>query len=409
MNAPSERNSPMSSSETLSGSSSPQVLRLVNVPVQTKKQRSSSMNSIGSNHSTQQRSMSINSLELPRNSIVSIDDNFLRATRNNSSASLTSLAPLVSPNETTKDNYVSHRLSKFRPKNSSAVMSDDDSESENTPSRFKWRRSSSDKVLKPTFLSSLKKDFKFRYDNHCTPKVSSAHPSSKGLDDSIPSPLSLTTDASSYPTHHHHHHHMSPTSHLHHLQHAPDSELDPLPMPPRPIGSGKKMRTSSITQSIFLKKRLLLSKDIQLELLGTHNQLPSGTYASLLNEDAKFPGFVVPMPLRGLTHNYTLLHNSEHCTPLSLPTSLPHQLNSPSPPLAGSSSSTQPTSPPTEDSALRQQNKLITELNKKWNKAFFDEEKRLAEVSSRSQSGPSKKRVRSELVSSNDSYTTSSL
>lgn len=409
MNLPSERNSPMSSSEALSGSSSPQVLKLTTIPPQLKKQRSSSMNSVGSNQSTQHRSMSIISLELPSNSIVSLDDNFLRPTRNNSTASLSSLAPHVSPNDTVKDNYASHRISKFRLKNASSVMSDEESEPESVVSRFKWRRRSSDKVLKPTFLSSLKKDFKFKYDNHLVSKVSSSAPPARSIDDSTPSPLSLTTDASIYPGQHHPHnshisqvgHHLSP----HNFQ---DTDNDIHPSSARSLASGKKLRTSSITQSIFLKKRLLLSKDIQLELLGGHNAATSNTSASLHHEDSKFPALLLPTPLRGLIHNYLQLHFSEPHALSSPSTPLTQHTKSPSPPAAFSPPSvSQPTSPPREKSALRQQNKLISELNRKWNRAFFDEMKKPTDVR-----GPlellSKKRMRSELVSSNDSYTTSS-
>lgn len=354
--------------------------------------------------------MSIISLELPRNSIVSIDDNFLRPTRNNSTTSLTSLNPLTSPNDTVKDNYASHRLSKIRPKTTSVVMSDDDSESENIASRFKWRRRSSDKVLKPTFLSSLKKDFKFKYDGHWVPKVSSAPPASKPLEDPTPLPLSLTTEVSTYPPHLHHHHnqHMLPTSHLHNIQHAPDLDLETQSTSTRPLAAGKKLRTSSITQSIFLKKRLLLSKDIQLELLGAHNLLMAGTSPALANEETRFPALLLPLPLRGHPSNHILLHSQEHPFPLSSSSSHPQRLSSPSPPLAGTSLLTLPTSPPKDAAAIRDQNKLITELNRKWNKAFFDEEKRLLDVNSRNPTDLSRKRVRSELVSSNDSYTTSS-
>lgn len=398
----------MSSSETLSGSSSPHVLKLVSAPVQSKKQRSSSMNSIGSNTSNQHRSMSIISLELPRNSIVSIDDNFLRPARNDSSASLTSLVPLVSPNES-KDSYVSHRMSKIRPKTNNVVYSDDDSESELLMSRFKWRRRSSDKILKPTFLSSLKKDFKFKYDNHLVPKVSSAPPTTKALEDSTPSPLSLANEGAGLhtPNHNLHHVHLANPSHLHHQQHYPDPDLDPLPVSSRT--AGKKQRNSSITQSIFLKKRLLLSKDIQLELLGPHSQL-LGTSASMANEETRFPGVLLPTPLRGLLHRYLLLPEPPALAPSTMhapPTSLPVR-RSPSPPMAGFPLLSLQSAPSREALLLRQQNKLISELNRKWNRAFYEEDKRLAELNSRAQSLHSRKRVRSELVSSTDSNTAGS-
>lgn len=397
----------MSSSETLSGSSSPHVLKLVNAPQQSRTQRSSSMNSIGSNTSgNHHRSMSIISLELPRNSIVSIDDNFLRPMRNDSTASLTSLVPHVSPNEP-KDSYASHRMSKIRPKTNSAVYSDDDSESELLSSRFRWRRRSSDKVLKPAFLSNLKKDFKFKYDNHLIPKVTTAPPTIKPLEDSTPSPLSMAHEGSALHTPHHHLHHVHFANSSHHassnhnanpshLHHLPDPDLDALPASAR--AAGKKQRNSSITQSIFLKKRLLLSKDIQLELLGPHSQLSQAS-ASMVNEDTKFPGVLLPIPLRGLLHHYLLLPEPPALAP---PTSLPLH-RSPSPPFPGTSLSVPQPSPSREVPLLRQQNKLISELNRKWNRAFYEEEKRLADLGSKRQPDRSKKRVRSELVSSSDS------
>lgn len=384
MNLPSERNSPMSSSEALSGSTSPHVLKLNVIPAQQKKQRSLSMNSIGSNHSTQHRSMSIISLELPSNSIVLIDDNFLRPTRNNSTASLASLAPHVSPNDivkdTVKDNYASHRMSKFRLKNASAVMSDEESESENVVLRFKWRRRSSDKVSKPTFLLSLKKDFKFKYDNHLVLKVALG----LKLEDLTPSPLSLSTDAPQ-------------SAHLPVHYHDPDAEA--VPTSSRAI-LGKKLRTSSITQLMFMKKRLLLSKDIQLELLGAHNATTSSS-ASLPHEDSKFPAILLPTPLRTLIHNYLQLQLHD---PPSHSAPLPH-VKSPSPIAISPPTISQPNSPPRDNSALRQQNKLISELNRKWNKAFFDEMKKPIDLRGQTEL---KKRMRSELVSSNDSYTASS-
>lgn len=92
------------------------------------------MNSVGSSHS-HARSMSIVSLELPRNLIVSIDDNF-RVTRNNSA---TSLALLAGEEEARRKNY-------------SAILLDDDSETE-VPKRARHR------------LNHLKKDFELRWKN----------------------------------------------------------------------------------------------------------------------------------------------------------------------------------------------------------------------------------------------------
>lgn len=328
--------------------------------------------------------MSIISLELPRNSIVLIDDNFIRPTRNNSSASLTSLVPLASPNDPAKDNYISHRLTRIRAKNSSAIVSDDDSESEHVPSRFRWRRRSSEKVQKPAFLSSLKKDFKFKYDRIVLPKLSLAPPATHP-DDITASPLSLASDlALAAHIHHIHNHHVGPMAHAHQhqLHHALDSDLDALP-PPRSLGA-KKLRTSPITQSIFLKKRLLLSKDIQLELLGGHNTHTHATSASIPADNTRFPASlpVLPVPQAGLIHTYLLVHNADILAPLAVRKS---------------------PSPPRETSEIRLQNKLITELNRKWNKTSLDDGRRMENVVPTI----SKKRVRSELVSSSDSYSAS--
>lgn len=381
-----ERNSPLSSSEPLSGSASPHVVRLPTVPP-SKKQRSSSMNSVSSNHSTHQRSMSIISLESPRNSIVSLEDNFLRPTRNNSTNSLASLSAL-SPFDS-KDTFVIGR--KVKSKASSAVFSDEDSELELQISvqRAKWRRRSSEKIQKPSFLASLKKDFKFKYDNHLKPK--SVPPNAKFMEDGTPSPLSIATDGSGLPLHRNHQsqllHHtsMSLTS----MSHTPMSayhnpgELDyELPAPQR--APGKKLRTSSITQSIFMKKRMLLSKDIQLELLLSHSPAVSPPTHS----DARFPVILQPLPLRGQIHNLLSLHRNDDA-PQS-----PPMRSSPSPP---------PLQIPSEPS-VRQQNKLIYELNRKWNKAVFDTNDRKDKDLATVVGSPSRKRERSELVSSSDSF-----
>lgn len=373
-----DRNSPISSSEALSGPSSPQIIKLTTVPA-SKKQRSSSMNSVSSNHSTNQRSMSIISLESPRNSIVSIDDNFLRPTRNNSNTSLNSYTAL-SPNDSNmKDNYVIGNR-KLRPKTSSAVFSDEDSELEihiSGYSRAQWRRRSSDKIQKPTFLTSLKKDFKFKYDNYLKPKV--VPPASKFVEDVTPSPLSLSIDGSGLPLHHNHNVHLHTSTGLN--PQLPEVEPDNSTVPARK--AGKKLRTSSITQSIFLKKRMLLSKDIQLELLQTHGPPLSPTLPSA---DTRFPSFLQPPPLRGLIHNFLSLHGNEDAP------QLPPSRNSPSPPLLYNVQS---------EPSFRQQNKLIYELNRKWNKAVFDDKRELAKMEG--VTSPSRKRERSELISSTDS------
>lgn len=124
--------------EPISGSTSPHIIK----PLAVHKQRLSSMNSVTSNQSVSHtRSMSIISLGSPRNSIVSIDDGF-RPTRNNS---LTLLASLSTPADE-PDNYTLANHPKLKAlKNSSAIISDDESDTES----FLKRR--------------VKRDFQFDY------------------------------------------------------------------------------------------------------------------------------------------------------------------------------------------------------------------------------------------------------
>lgn len=342
--------SPRSSSEALSGSASPQIIKHVHT-----KQRLSSINS--DTHLTHQRSMSIISLGLPRNSIVSIDDFFLRPTRNNSSASLTLLAPVSLPSELNRDHYVINRH-KVR-KNASAIVSDEDSEGECHTSRLRWRRRLSDKVQKPSFLSSLKKDFKFKYD-HSSPKVAPAPPVARAVDDLVALPLLLALDAA---------------------ESAFDEEL------PHTKTLGKKLRTSSMSQSMFFKKKLLLSKDIQLELRSGYASSPTASPAVNVDTRFPFPTLSLPLPTRGTNNYLSDSATSQSCPPRT----------SPSPPLAAPQVvlPTSHSTPPTSDHSVKRQNKLIYELNQKWNRAMFP-------AVDLGKSPPRKKRGRSELVSSND-------
>lgn len=305
------------------------------------------MNSVGSNHSTNRRSMSIISLGLPRNSIVSIDDTFLRPTRNNSNTSLTSLSAGASPGDFSRDHYtIGNSLNRHvvMRRNTNAVVSDEESEGEHTVSRLRWRRRSSEKVQKPSFLSSLKKDFKFQYDRDVKPKLASP---AKAVEDSTPLPLSLAHE---------------------HADHDDDR---------------KKLRTSSISHSMYLKKKLLLSKDIQIELLGHASSPPTASSETRF----PFPTLPLPSPTRGAIHNYLSSHEG----------ALPSR-SSPLPPLPASLLPLPTHVPLSAESSLRQQNKLIYELNRKWNKAMFTLSDRREE-----RDAPLRKRGRSELVSSSDS------
>lgn len=421
-----ERNSPVNSSEGLSGSLSPCLVRPAAPPV--KKQRSSSMNSVGSNHSSHQRSMSIISLELPRNLIISVDDNFLRPTRNNSTASLSSMGVTL-PNEAAKDNYIITHRHKLRPKlNTSVVLLDEDSELELQIGKSRWRRNSSEKRV--SSLPSVNKDYKFKFDkkkpkpvaqsatSHPQPGVSFSLPAlASGIDDPVSLPLSLyeasfpsVNSVLQQPSHHTPQH----TQPLHFTQHQNNHHQYPPPQLPSAVwpqgpqksqspgsmspedGEGlgqlrtpsKKVRSSSISQSMFLKRRMLLLKDLQLELLEL-NTAPSSPL-NLMSSDTKFPTPSLPRPERPCpSANDNILSPPQTLSPL-------RALRSPSPPL-------QSFLP--EEASTRLQNKLITELNRKWNKAVLDStEKRQELKDPLMTSSSSRKRDRSELVSSTDSH-----
>lgn len=181
------------------------------------KHRSSSVHSITS---APTRSMSIVSIDSPRNSIVSIDDHFIRPTRNSSNTSLVSL------NHTAIERF-----------------SDDDFDSVvdpvtvSTPSR---------QLIKPIYRLkrgsqyqdhldnlNLKSDFRFRY--------SDDPPSPSILDDSLfldplPSPLSAK----------------------------------PKPKPKTDTTDHKKKATPAIPSKLYLKK--IYSKELQFEM---HHKQPT--------------------------------------------------------------------------------------------------------------------------------------
>ncbi|KAM3124964.1 hypothetical protein ACQ2H7_001672 [Candidozyma auris] len=243
--------------------------------------------------------MSIISLESPRNSIVSIDDNYIRPTRNNSTASLSSMGPATaaaSPSETPKENYVISNRHKMRSKNttSSAIVSDEDSESElyMVHGKMKWRRNSNEKAQRVSSLSSVKKDFKFRFE----------------------------------------------------------------------------------------KKKAA----------GQSASLSPNSVSNTLNSDTKFPS-----PSSQYSRKPNHIIGDEPISPQSSLNPL-RALRSPSPPPHGFPSS--------EVSSIRSQNKLITELNRKWNKATMEMTEKRLDLKDPATASPSKKRDRSESVSSTDSY-----
>lgn len=399
--------SPASSTDAHSDVESPRLAKqtpslLVHTPqlhAKAKHQRSSSINSLTSTHSTHQRSLSLVSLESPRNSIVSIDDVFIRPTRNNSSSSLASLGGAGSPKELPKDNIsLLSRLPKAKYKSSCVILSDEEiSESEHHSIKsLGLRRKSSEKKQKATFLSSLKKDFKFKYDHEAKLKHALATTStlpSRLLEDSHASPLSISTEGNQNVV-------ASPINIL---------DEDGSTLLHRSSLPGKKVRSSSMTQSMFLKKKFLFSKDIQLELLSGHQSpFPSPT-STVPDTRYPFPSLKLPVPIQ----NFFPSHGNEPISQQNLLLLNPHSLSNNSPakqsqtisrPISPSATTPVESTQPSELS-VREQNKLVSQLNRKWNKAIFttSTDGELGD-SVFSSAVSTKKRSRSELVSSTDSF-----
>lgn len=420
--------SPASSTDAHSDVESPRVtkqtcLALANTPqlhAKVKQQRSSSINSLTSTQSTHQRSLSLVSLESPRNSIVSIDDIFIRPTRNNSNSSLASLGGAGSPKEVPKDHFpLSSRLPKSKFKSSCVILSDEEiSESEHHPSRsVNWRRKSSEKKQKPSFLSSLKKDFKFKYDREIKQKpvlnsVTSTPVTARLLEDSHPSPLSLSVEGTHQAT-------IQATNTC--LAATPLNILeDDAASAVRPSLPAKKLRSSSMTQSMFLKKKLLLSKDIQLELLSSHQSTFPSPTSAVPDTRYPFPSVKLPMPTRDLIHNFFSSHSNDpiphqHISPLASAGAHPLALSLPAKPahLISRSISPSNSTPITHyhpiESSLVEQNELLSKLNRKWNKTAFSgsPEGDLSDSIFNSVVS-TKKRSRSELASSTDSFSVAS-
>lgn len=403
-----DRNSPLSSSEQpVSGSTSPHVIKPVRLP---HKQRSSSMNSVTSNHT---RSMSIISLESPRNSIVSIDDGFIRPTRNNSSTSLNSLGtatnhpptsvlrtpdeeishsnlfPIVIDHESDKpDNYVTRPKVKTVLRNSSAIMSDDDSESEKpkSPHQKKILHSPQSRLL-----HHFKRDFQFKIKAPSIARLteksfpndkpmqmeSKLGPSDKSLmlhdskppNDATPSPLSLNLGSINPLSR------ISPPLRKPDIYWKPDDDASvsssssssspsvipsPLPLVKDKLKIMKQNKKSSnitskspnlIQQSIYLKKKMIFSKELQLELLSSNpNNYISNNI--VLN----------PSPIDKSLDTKFIDPKRSSMSPL-LPTSLP---------AVDAAKFTKEYDNQPIITTLKQQNKLIYQLNRKWNKSILE-------------------------------------
>lgn len=392
---------PETVSRPASGSNSPQISKASSFH----KQRSSSLNSASSTHLTRQRSMSIVSLESPRNSIVSTDDFPTKPTRNNSNSSLSSMNALISSAAASPVDLPTYAPSLGKPpkvraktlgsmgKNACAIISDDEfSELELMIRSLRWRRSSGERP--PGLTPTLKRDFHFKSDSskHRSPILSSQY-SPNGLqklqEDLVPSPLSICEDG-------------APSQGTLAFQIRDDHSGSK--QSPFTTSVSKKTKTSNISHSMFLKKKLLFSKDVQFEL--PSGQLP-GLRTTVFHSE----------PLASPTHTSSELFAYSHHSIFPLVKS-PHTNVADGHFLHARPSS--PVNPPfanvPHELTLRQQNKLISDLNRKWNKSLFpmkssDFSHAMTHPSDSitSSHGKQNKRARSELVSSTDSLNTNIL
>lgn len=336
-----DRKSPSSNVDPMSGSNSPHIIKPSVMPggILHNRPRSSSINSNGSNHSNHTRSLSIASLESPRNSIVSIDDGFMKSsTRNNSTTSLNSLAmapvsavnPSTPKHNTNNQTYFRERFLfnnaklKANVLNSSVLFSDDDDEPKifkpklhirsrsnsnsggpgssnlnlnfnspglsNLPTYSSTGASSSSSSAAAASSSSmkkpdkpLKKDFRFKFNEILKNKAIYDNTKSPSAD-VLPSPLSLTAN-------------------------------DNLSKSTIEQNRENFKKVSNVSQPINkLKKNLIFSKDVRMELL-SNNQMDVNSKFPKKNQDEDDETKKLPIL-----------------------------------------------------SALKQQNQLLSKLNKKWNK-----------------------------------------
>lgn len=323
----SERHSPLSSSEPVSGSTSPLIIKPATIIAH--KPRSSSMNSNCSTHSNHARSLSIISLESPRNSIISLDDGFTRPPRNDSNVSLSSMVgnnggmtpPLGGCKETIRLNH------KNIPKTSSTVItSDEDSEVEQKSISNCMCKRNGRYYSEPAPNSYLKKDFEFQYGgnvnkngkhNNCgSVHINTNHrhmdrrPSTDNKSDIIPSPLILNAE------------HEKTEAKF--VTDKPDKVIA---KKIKPVNN----KSNRAHQSIYLKKKLIYSKDLQLELMNSNTSMGK-------HLDTRFTETSSSSPKSSNSTNLKAQIKDFETEPII--TTLEHQ------------------------------NKLITKLNEKWNKSL---------------------------------------
>lgn len=236
----------------------------------TQRQRSSSINSITSNHSgintsnlstNNARSMSIVSLDSPRNSIGSIEDTALKITRKGSTSSLTSLTnvPALSP----VDCVISRRIGSSS-RGEEALLSDEDSDLDYSKPAIKT-------LLKPHLIhaheknsgrqvASLKQDYKFKFD-----KIIPSSSHKKDYQDNSPSPLSTISNDSG----------RNVRKREGELETKTKNILTALNEKDTAKHVKKVKQIESMPQTSLLKKKSIFSKDLQLELMSTTSNYSS--------------------------------------------------------------------------------------------------------------------------------------
>lgn len=327
----SERHSPLSSSEPVSGSTSPLVIKPATIIAH--KPRSSSMNSNCSAHSNHNRSLSIISLESPRNSIVSFDDGFTRPPRNDSNVSLSSMVGnnggMTPPSGGSRETLCLNH--KIVPKASStAITSDEDSEVEQKSTFNCLCNKKGRYYSEPAPNSYLKKDFEFQYginvnksgkhnnysNIHVNPYPNHRHIDTKPATDVKPDipPLPLMVDTAAQNTE------------INDLTDKTDRTDKVIAKKIKPVN-----KTNRTHQSMYLKKKLIYSKDLQLELMNSNTSMGK-------HLDTRFTESA-PSSLRSAFPNLKAQIKDFENEPIM--TTLEHQ------------------------------NKLITKLNEKWNKSLI--------------------------------------
>ncbi|KAG7665950.1 uncharacterized protein J8A68_000573 [[Candida] subhashii] len=377
------------------------------------------------------RSLSIVSLESPRNSIISFDDcNYIRPTRNNSSASLASLnstqhtttvttsaltnhpintasgsisansytvtTPAILPSSTstmtgiTSDNGTgtggnNNRVRQHH-RTSSVLLSDEDSELDShTPTRnilhpvFRLKRKNSKEENQ---LLQLKRDFKLRFDELLLSSTTSTTASaSMNSNQSSPTTLLPTSPSTAlHPSSHHNHlsQHINDSPRSNAVVVAPklqdlkpislsDPAVAPTTNPAQPATSSsttstctatskKKTKSNSlIQQSMFIKRKLAISKDLQMELSTTATATTPNTHPTmsppLLPTSISSPGVISIPHLNQLTDSKLIVAKKPVVATGVGVVGQQHQ------PVM---------------QTLSQQNELINKLNRKWNKAIMN-------------------------------------